>query len=214
MAMSGKQPAQVVLDPGNPDRAWVPSRELGTAPVLHDSFLVDLPSTLVGSAQSFPDDDMILSRAVWTSSRTYGVVGDANLFGNYRVVVNAFSGNTVTPAQILTGIEDPVWLVASPHDDGVLVASGFGDGLWWMAPTGNPAAPYTASELSYVGAAPALPGGAVAIRRGSLAGHTLVAENVGIRQVEITPTGAVDQGMYPIGTGQIADIVGAIGVQP
>jgi hypothetical protein len=117
---------------------------------------------------------------------------------------------------VLTPIEDPYSIVTSPYNNVALVMSGFGDAMFAL--TYDPASakePFTmAGELAYEGGPPALPGAAVSVDRGSLLGRVLVAENVGIRQVQFETDGSItDLGMTPAGEG-VESIVGTIGVQP
>src|SRR6185295_3490683 len=115
----------------------------------------------------------------------------------------------------LMPIDDPIAIVASPFDDAALVASGFGNAFFALDYDPDAAEPFAVrGELAYQGAPPQLPGGAVRVDRGALAGRVLVAENLGVRQVSFEGGGVItDLGLTSLGSGS-ESIVGAIGVQP
>lgn len=167
------------------------------------------------SADAYGDDQAIIASVAVTADGQYGLLGDYAAFSGVpnRIAVVGLGPDTVKAVDVLTPVEDPVSMVASPFDDWILVASGFGDAV--LALEYNPEAQppvRLAGELAYSGAEPALPGQMVMIERGALAGHVLMAENVGVRQMSFTPTGPVDEGSITFAG--VENIVGAIGVQP
>ena len=72
----------------------------------------------------------------------------------------------------------------------------------------------SSGEVTYQGAKPQLTGGAVIIDRGGLRGLVLVAENLGVRRVEMFATGnIVDRGVFSLASG-LQNTTGAVGVTP
>lgn len=165
----------------------------------------------------FADDEQIVSAMALTSDGRYVLVGDNNSFsasGN-RIGVAEDAGDALSAVQTLAPLEDPFSIVTSPSGGEALVVSGFGDAFFRLDVQPGAAPPFTLlGEVPYAGAAPELPGAAVLIRRGALRGRVLVAENLGVRQVDLTAAGdIVDLGRFSVGSGLTA-IVGAIGVTP
>ena len=169
---------------------------------------------LLASGDAFADDMQIVSGATLAGDGSAFFVGDSSAFGNEpnRIAVVPISGDAFGTPYVIPNIEDPLALLASPFADKVLVVSGFGDAMFALAKTG---ATWAASgELTYQGAKPQLPGGAVMIERGALRGLVLVAENLGVREVEMFADGnIVDRGLFSLGAG-VANSTGAIGVTP
>jgi hypothetical protein len=118
-------------------------------------------------------------------------------------------GDTMTARQIVD-VEDPISIVGTAGSQVFLVASGFGDGAYVLA---RGAGSWTATELEYAGPPPQLPGSAVVVERGALAGHVLLAENTAVRQLSLGADAVTDLGPVSLGDGFTA-ITGAIGVQP
>jgi hypothetical protein len=113
---------------------------------------------------------------------------------------------------VIPNIDDPFSLVASPFGDVVLVVDGFGNAMFVLdnSPTGF----VVRGEVTYQGAKPELPGGAVRIDAGQLKGWVFVEENSGVRTVEMKQDGSVvDHGRFGVGDGT-ENVVGAIGVTP
>lgn len=173
---------------------------------------------VVGSVDVFPDDEAIVGAAAITADGGYVLVGDNSAFSGVpnRVGVAAVGAEGLTAVQVLSPIEDPYAIVASPFDDAAIVVSGFGDAVFALDyDPGAPAAPFAVrGELAYEGAAPQLPGRAVMIERGALTGLVVIAENTGVRRVAFRDGGQIeDLGVTAIAGGLDA-IVGAIGLQP
>ena len=169
---------------------------------------------VVASADAFGDDMAIVGGSALTRDGGFFLVGDTSQFANVpnRVAVVPVTGETLGTAYTIANVMDPIALVASPFTDDVLVASGFGDALYDLHrdPDGTWR---DQGDITYQGAKPQLPGGAVRIDTGALAGHVLVGENLGVRRVELGAGGIVDHGLYALGSGT-ANIVGAVGVTP
>jgi hypothetical protein len=207
----GKQPTSLLLDPADPTRGIVPARDFHTVTTGANLFEVDLGGpTVLSSTPVFPDDDAIVSHAVWSGDLVF--VSDNSFFtdGGDRVGIADVTATGVVAAEIVE-VEDPVWLASSPFDDRVLVVSGYGNGIFVLD---NATGTFVASEVSYSGAEPELPGTAAVIDRGSLTGHVLVSEVSGVRQLTIASGGDVtDDGRYSLGSGYV-NIVGSLGIQP
>jgi hypothetical protein len=175
--------------------------------------------SLIDSVDAFGDDEAIVSDAAITSDGRYVLIGDNSGFSSVpnRVAVVEVTPTGLTPTQVISPIEDPIDVVTSPYDNAALVVSGFGDAIFVLDydPDGSPSAPFSIrGELPYTGSSPALPGKAVMLRRGQLAGTVFVAENIGVRQVVFEADGAVtDLGLSSPGSG-LQNVVGAVGVQP
>lgn len=181
-----------------------------------DGFILDLAGPSVSATGDvFPDSDWIGAGADLTADGTFALIGDNGLFTTNRVGIARLGPSSITGAQVIEPLEDPIAIVASPMNDAAIVASGFGNAIFRLTYDADADPAWTnAGELTYTGARPALPGGAVAIEAGPLTGMVLVAENVGIRRVQFTGGGAVeDLGAFALGEG-LENIVGAIGVQP
>ena len=210
--LPGKQPFGMRLRDG---RGALYGRDLLDSSAGDNLHLVDLDGgELLSSVAVFPDDEAFASALAWSGD--YVLVGDNSTFSGLpnRVGVARVEGDTLVPVQVLSDIEDPIALTDAGLGGPVLVASGFGDALLLLERTGDPTAPFVNSgELSYAGGHPQLPGGAVAIERGALAGMVFIPEVTGVRQVQLSAAGAVDLGVTSTGGGTDGNC-GAIGVQP
>jgi hypothetical protein len=220
LVVPAKLPAALVFPAAHPARALLAAADALDSASDRDVLLFDWAATpaLLAAADAFPDDDAIRSAATVTADGDYLLVGDNSAFSSVpnRVGVVAIGASSLTPAQILSPLEDPFAIVASPFaTGGAIVVSGFGDAIFELgySPAADP--PFAvAGELAYVGPAPQLPGKAVLINRGSLTGLVLVAENLGVRRVRFSADGGVaDLGVTARAEG-LENIVGAIGVQP
>lgn len=205
---------------GGATRAVMPAAQVGASPIGDDVHVLDWstdPPTRLAGADAFGDDDAIVGGSAVTADGRFALVGDTSQFAGVpnRVAVVRLDGATATPVTVLSPVEDPYAIVASPFDDAALVVSGFGDALVRLGYAPTAATPFVVrGPLTYVGAPPQLPGDAVLIDRGAQRGLVLVAENVGIRRVRFAGGGAItDLGKTSTGTGTAA-IVGALGVQP
>jgi len=182
---------------------------------LHQVTLGDVPSHLA-SADAFGDDLAIVSSLALTANGRHALMGDNSGFSGLpnRVAVVALDQGGLSPIQIITPLEDPVDIVASPFDDRAIVISAFGDAIFELSYDANAAAPFAMlGEITYVGGGPQLPSDAVIIDRGSLAGRVLVTEVSGVRSLQFDVGSVTDVGFWDSGMG-LERIVGAIGVQP
>lgn len=200
------------------DRALLAAADILDSAAGDDAHLIAWPDPeVVAGADAFADDEQIVSAAALTADGDYFLIGDNSAFSGLpnRVAVVRVDGDALAAVQTLSPVEDPVAIVASPTDDAALVVSGFGDAIFELDyDPANTAAPFTlVGELTYEGAGPQLPGAAVLIERGALAGHVFVAELLGVRALVFESGSVTDLGVTEIGTGNPA-IVGAIGVQP
>jgi hypothetical protein len=170
----------------------------------------------LGGANAFGDQTAIVGGAALTADAGHFLVGDTNQFGGIpnRVAIVDVGQTALANPTVLPNIQDPLALVASPFGDVVLVASGFGNALYVIDRGGAGGAFRLRGEVAYSGAKPELPGGAVGITAGMLRGWVLVAENLGVRRVQLNSDGSVvDLGKLSTGSGT-QNIVGAIGVTP
>jgi hypothetical protein len=163
----------------------------------------------VSGVAAFPDTDAIIGGAVRTDDGRFVLLGDTNGFSdsNRRVAVVELSGETLSRRAILNNIEDPLSIVASPMNDLALVVSGFGNALIVLERSGS--SYRSLGELAYEGQAPRLPGAAVRIDSGSLAGMVLVPELSGIRRLRFEAGSVRDLGVLAT-----AETPGVLGVQP
>jgi hypothetical protein len=189
--------------------------DIGDSAMGGDVHIVSLGGpTVIASADAFADDMQIVGGAALTHDGSAFLVGDTSQFGTEpnRIAVVPITGMQLGTPYMIPNIEDPIALLAHPFADKVLVVSGFGDALFQLAKTAGTWA--SSGMITYQGAKPQLPGGAVMVDRGSLAGLVLVAENTGVRRVEMFAGGAiVDRGLFSLGAG-LANTTGAIGVTP
>jgi hypothetical protein len=193
----------------------VAARDIASSPAGADVHVASPnAASIVASGDAFADDMQIVGGATLTNDGSAFLVGDTSQYGDSpnRVAVVPVSGTSLGTPYMIPNVEDPLALYAHPFADKVLVVSGFGDAMFQLTKT---AGMWTSSgELTYVGGKPQLPGGAVMIERGALRGLVLVAENEGVRRVEMFASGTiVDRGNYSLGTG-LPNATGAIGVTP
>jgi hypothetical protein len=174
----------------------------------------DADPNVIASANAFGDDMAIVGGATLTRDAGFFLVGDTSQFANVpnRVAVVPLQQINFGTPYTIANVMDPLALVASPFTDDVLVASGFGNALYDLH-MDNDGVWRDKGPIAYTGAAPQLPGGAVRIDSGALAGTVLVGENLGVRRVELGAAGIVDHGLYSLGSGT-ANVVGAVGVTP
>ena len=194
------------------DRMLLAGADVGASPAGDDAHLLDAAGTLLDGADAFGDDEAIVGGSALTADGAHLLIGDTSAFSGIpnRVAIAAIEGDTISPSQVITPIEDPLSIIASPEGDVALVVSGFGDAVFVLDHTPAATTPFTLrGELAYSGASPQLPGHAVLA--GSL---VLLAENQGVRRIRLDGGGTVtDLGLTALGSG-IAAITGAIGVQP
>jgi hypothetical protein len=213
LVAASKLPGSLTPTTGN--HFVVAAADIGDSTMGKDVHLISLGGpTVIASADAFADDMQIVGGSTLTADGSAFLVGDTNAYGDVpnRVAVVPIQGAQLGTPYMIANVEDPIALFASPFADKVLVVSGFGDALFTLTKTSGM---YAASgELTYQGAKPQLPGGAVMIERGSLNGLVLVAENLGVRRVEMFAAGTiVDRGLFSLGSG-LVNTTGAIGVTP
>jgi hypothetical protein len=184
-----------------------------------DVHLVDMEvGEVLSGADPFPDNEQIVASAAMTADGAYLLVGDNNQFYSTeglenRVAVVRVDGASLSAVQTVP-VEDPIAIAASPFDDGAVVVSGFGDAIVSLTRDDGDSKPFTlAGEIDYEGAAPQLPGPIASIDRGTLRGHLLVAELLGVRHLAFTRGSVTDLGLVALGEGTAA-ITGALGLQP
>ena len=212
-----KLPYAMVMRDGT--HALLGARDVLGSAAGDDAHLVRLdgtPAALAG-ADAFGDDEAIIASGALTANGRHFLLGDNSAFSGVpnRIAVASIDGDTLSPVQVLTPIEDPVAIVTSPFDDAAIVASGFGDAIFVLDYAPDATTPFTLrGELAYTGGPPQLPGAAVLVDRGSLEGLALVAENVAVRRVRFDGSGTVtDLGPTVVGSG-VENVVGALGVTP
>ncbi|NMC69272.1 MAG: hypothetical protein GYA57_04275 [Myxococcales bacterium] len=220
MVAPAKLPYAMEFVPGRPDRTVVAAADILDVTVGPDVHLLDWGTSpaVLSRADAFGDDEQIVSAGAVTRDGRYALFADNAAFSGIpnRVAVVAIDGDGLRAVGMLEPFDDPVALAASPFDDAVLVALGFGDAIEWLSyDPAHPDEPFVAmGPLAYAGGRPQLPSAAVQVERGTLAGLVLVAEVSGIRRVRFDGAGGVeDLGRFEFGSG-LDNIVGAIGVQP
>jgi hypothetical protein len=175
----------------------------------NDIHLLDNVSGQVVSGASLLSVDAIVSSAAIVGDE-WVLVGDGCGFcaAPNSVAIAQLNDNTITATTVLSPIEDPFDIIASPFGNAAIVSSGFGDELLLLALTGD-----TWTNAGQIVGLP-LPGAMDIVRRGGLRGHVYAAENTGIRHVAFAEDGSVsDLGVTALGDG-IPNIVGTLGIQP
>ena len=215
MVVAASLPNAFAFVPGT-DRAVIAATQLGASAAGSDAELVtwgDAP-TLLGASDAFGDDMAIVGGATLTADGGHFLIGDRSEFSgipNRVAIVQVDAGALVEP-QVIPSIDDPFSLVASPFGDVVLVVDGYGNAMFVLE--GGATGFTLRGEVTYSGAKPELPGGAVRIDAGMLKGWVFVEENSGVRTVEMKADGSVvDHGRFLVGA-NTEDVVGAIGVTP
>ncbi len=216
--LEAKLPADLLFLRQRLDRAVLAGREADGAPAGDDASLLELGESLgvLGGADAFGDDEATVSDAAITWDDRYALIGDYSGFSGIpnRVAVVAVADDGLQAVQQIEA-DDPVALVASPHNDLVLVVSGYSNALFVLAYDPDSATPFSLQgEPAYQGADPQLPSAASLLARGSLKGLVILAENQGLRRVQLEGDGVVnDLGLSSFGSGYDR-IPGAVGVQP
>lgn len=215
LLVEAKLPYGMLSMPGCQHRFVLSSHDILDSPKttgLHLVDLVEAPRRLA-SVDVFGDHDAIMSSMAITSDGRYVLVGDSNGYSGVpnRIAVVSLEGDRPTMIQAFTPILDPVAIVASPFGGPVLVVSGFGDAVYVLDyDPEDRYAPFSyRGELDYVGERPGLPSCAVCVEEGRLAGHVLIAENGGLRQLDFVPSGegVIDRGLHELETA-----AGAVGI--
>ncbi|MEC7984537.1 MAG: hypothetical protein VX278_05200 [Myxococcota bacterium] len=162
------------------------------------------------SVDAFADTDSFLSSISLNRSQNTLFVADNSEFGpqDNRVGILSVSEESITADSVLSPLLDPIDIIASPLSDDVAVISGYGNAVYLLDDDYR-----SFTELSYIGAAPQLPGQAGMITTGDLQGTIVLAENQGVRLLAFESDGLVDYGLTSLGSGSTS-IVGAIGIQP
>ena len=204
---------------GGEGRALAAASDILDSSAGADVHLVDMEvGDILAGADPFPDDEQIVASAAMTADGAYLLVGDNNQFYSSeglenRVAVVRVDGASLSAVQTVA-VEDPIAIAASPFDDRAVVVSGFGDAIIELTRDDGDSKPFTlAGEIDYQGAAPQLPGPIASIDRGTLRGHLLVAELLGVRHLAFTRGAVTDLGLVALGEGTAA-ITGALGLQP
>lgn len=198
-------------------RAVLAAADVDGSTAGQDAYLLDWtadPPELLAGADAFGDDEAIVAGTAVVGNLF--LIGDNSAFSSVPNRIAAVSIDAqLAPVQVITPLEDPIALVASPHDDVVLAVSGFGDAIHILDHDATQDPPLTLrGEVAYAGAAPQLPGTGVVVERGALAGLALVAEVDGLRRIRMSGGGSVtDLGLTSLGGGT-EGIAGALGVQP
>jgi DNA-binding beta-propeller fold protein YncE len=215
-----KLPAALVFLPGKPGEALLAAVDVLDSKAGNSAHLLALASKAQkGGADAFGDSDAIVSSAAVTRDGLFGLLADNSEFSGKpnRVAVVGLGSEGVSAVQVLTPINDPFSLLASPFDNRILVASSYGNALLSFSfhPVSSSAPFSSDGPLAYLGKKPQLPGDMVMIRRGKLTGRVLLTEVDGVRQVQFSESGAAPQdlGLFDL-QGSTESIPGAIGVQP
>jgi hypothetical protein len=212
LVAASKLPSAIAFLPGG--SAIVSAADIATSPMGAEAHLLvwgDSP-TYTTSTDAFADDEAIVGGAALTADNQWFMIGDTSSFASVpnRVAAVPVTSTGFGTVEMIPDVEDPLTLIADPARLQVLAVSGFGDALFVLD---RPSTTWRKTEVTYSGAKPQLPGGAVMIRSGTLAGRVLVAENLGVRQVRFTASGVEDLGLFSLGSG-IENSTGAIGVTP
>ncbi len=169
------------------------------------------------SGRAFPDDDAIASDVAITADERFAIVADNGFAAGNRIAAVSLENGRVTQGQLFT-TGSPRALASSPFNNALLVVSSDGADAYRLLryEPANAAAPFTLSPspIAYRFGRPQLPGAAIVVRRGQLLGRVLVAELSGVRQLQFTDGGQIeDVAELSLGSG-FEGIVGAIGVTP
>lgn len=172
--------------------------------------------TRAGGVDLFADPDVNLSAMALTRDGRFALVGDNSEFTDAPNRVGVASLDPLALRQVVTPLNDPFDLVASPFDDAVLVVLGYANRVNVLRYSPDAATPFTnAGSPAYATQVPQLPGDAVLVG-GEHAGTVYVVENTAIRVFRFNGDGTVtDLGRQLMGDPEdYRGIPGAIGVQP
>ncbi|MBI5532479.1 MAG: hypothetical protein HY898_07180 [Deltaproteobacteria bacterium] len=218
--IEAKLPYSLVPIPGKPGQAAIAAKDLLSSAAGDDAHLVTIEPSIqkLASADAFADDQQIIASGAATPDGKFVLFGDNNEYGTTpnRIAVLEVGDSTLTMKQMLPDMLDPLAILVSPYEDVAIVVSGYGNAIQVLKyDASNATTPFSlVGPLSYKGAKPQLPGGAVMVDRGTLKGRVLVAENEGVRMVQFAQgTGVSDLGVLPSGGG-MEGMVGVVGVQP
>lgn len=213
LALAAELPYGLVFE--DDGMALVVAKAIGDEPRGDDDvFRVDLTTGEVESRVDVLEGDDWIGAGIARATEHVIFADNAGFADVTNRLGVARTSRPLTAAPEVADVEDAVALVFSPFGDRLLAVSGFGDALFSLAYDAGSATPLGApTAITYVGGRPQLPGGTVAITRGSLTGLVLVAENQAIRRVRFEEGALTDLGPTSLGEGSDA-IPGAIGVQP
>ncbi len=224
LLLTTKLATTLLLVPDQPDRAVILAREVDGSTAGHDVHLVELTPTprYLAGADLFPDDEHLITTATISTDGRYAIAADGSPWSDvpHRLGVVELVGDTLQPTQTISPLpyESPAGLAFSPYGNSMLLltAEAFSDALTVFSydPTDSVTPFDYAGEVSYGAGDPELPAGVAVIERGALTGRALIAEVLGVRQVQFLANGSVADGsFYSTGSGYQA-IVGAVGVAP
>lgn len=215
-----KLPRALLFLPDDSGRVVVAADDLMDSTPGNDTHLLDwsLQPDLLSGVSAFGDDEAMVTAAAVTPNGRHFLLGDGSFFSGLpnRVAVVEQSGGQLVARQVISPVDDPVAVVASPFENAALVVSGYSNAVYVLSyDPAHDTAPFAwVGEPQYVAASPQLPGGAVLVERGGLTGRVLVPEVGGVHQFEFGPGGDVtDLGRLDLGDGS-ENIAGGIGVQP
>jgi len=220
IVVPAKLPYALAFLPDGSGRGVLAAKDVLDVPGGKDFHLLQWGATpsVIGSAAGFPDTDAIIASLAVSADSRFVLAGDNAEFsgtGN-RVAVVGIGASGLSAHQVLSPVEDPIGLAASPFGGVAIAVSGYGNAvlpITWDAAAPDPVFAVGA-EPQYEGKRPQLPGNAVTITRGKLAGRVLIGELSGVRQVALAGDGSVtDLGAADFGEG-LENMVGAVGVQP
>lgn len=215
-----KMPSAMAFLPGQSKDVFLAATDVLESKVGDSAHLLALDTkALKGGANAFGAEDAIVTSAVVTLDGAFGLISENSEFSGVpnRIAVLGLGGSGLTSLQVISSINDPFSMIASPFDRRILIASSYGNALLSLKfVAGNTTSPFAEDgPLQYQGKKPQLPGDMVMIQRGSLRGRVLVPEVDGVRQVQFSKDGAAPQdlGLFDL-DGEVEAIPGAIGVQP
>lgn len=220
MVAPAKLPRALLFLPDDSGRVVVAADDLMDSASGHDTHLLSgvLSPQLLAGASAFGDDEAMVAAAAITPNGRHVLLGDGSFFSGIpnRVAVVEVKDGELLPRQVVSPVDDPVAILASPDGDAALVVSGYSNAVYVLsyAPE-NATEPFEwVGEPAYTGSSPQLPGGAVLVDRGGLKGRVLIPEVGGIHQFHFDAGGSVsDRGRLELGSGT-ENIAGGIGVQP
>ena len=181
-------------------RVLVAARDILSSPATGlDVHLLDWSATpsWVTGADAFGDDEAIVSSAALTADNRYLLVADNSvvLASGGRVAAVEVLASSLRAAQVLEGIEDPSSMVTSPFGAAALVTGTQSDSITVLDYNpSNASAPFTVRGPLSTTSKPQLPADAVMIRRGQLTGRVIIADNLGLRQVQFEKGGGGQRG--------------------
>lgn len=200
--IEAKLPADILLEDG---AAVIAGREVSGYTEGDDVARVSWPDGgFVAGSDAFGDDEAFMTDALRFGDHI--LIGDNSEFSGVSTRVAVVAADSLAPAGHFD-IEDPISLLDA--GDFVIVVSGYGDALYGVALDKDGAETDRWTLVSS-----SLPGGAVMVERGNLAGRVLISEVSGIHMVDLDgERNAVEVSLTSLGS-DYEGIVGAIGVAP